>query len=183
MNNEIFTNSSFLFEIIKGRRAVRNFQKREISLENLKKILEAGIWAPSGSNLQSWEFILIKDEQKKSKIKLISPGLFSNPDALIILCINKIKAQKGGRLGEEMAIMDLSMAAQNMMLIAYSLGIGSCPVASFNKIALKQILKIPEHVEPILILILGYPNKWPKPPSRKPIKEVVYHDEYGRNFE
>jgi nitroreductase len=183
MNDKNFPNSSFLFEIIKSRRAVRNFQKKEITLEDLKKILEAGIWAPSGSNLQSWEFILIKDEQKKSKIKLVSPGLFSNPDAIFILCINKTKAQKGGRLGEEMAIMDLSMAAQNMMLMAYSLGIGSCPVASFNKIALKQILKIPEHIEPILILILGYPNNRPKPPPRKPIREVVYYDEYGRNFE
>lgn len=183
MMEKSLSNSFFLFEIIKGRRAVRNFEKKEISLDDLKKIMEAAIWAPSGSNLQSWEFILIKNKQKIMKIKLVSPGLFSNPDALIILCINKRKALKGGKLGEEMAVLDLAMAAQNMMLMAYSLGIGTCPVASFNKIAIKQILNIPENVEPILILIFGYPSAWPKAPPRKSIKEVVHYDEYGRNFE
>jgi|YelNatPaOPRAMG01_1025707.scaffolds.fasta_scaffold13222_7 nitroreductase len=175
--------SSFLLELIKGRRAIRNFQKKEISLDDMKKILEAGIWAPSGSNLQSWEFILIKDPQTILKIKLVSPGLFSNPDSLVVLCVNKSKAERGGKLGIEMAVMDLAMAAQNMMLMAYSLGIGSCPIASFNKIAIKQILNIPNNVDIILILTFGYPQTWPKAPPRKPIKEVVFYDKYGRNIE
>ncbi|HHE75632.1 MAG TPA: nitroreductase family protein, partial [Candidatus Aciduliprofundum boonei] len=46
-----------LLEIIKGRRAVRRFQEKPISMEDLRKIIEAAIWAPSGSNLQAWELI------------------------------------------------------------------------------------------------------------------------------
>lgn len=82
-----------------------------------------------------------------------------------------------------MAIMDISMAAQNMMLMAYSLGIGSCPVASFNKTALKELLNIPEEVGPVLLISLGYPEFWPKPPRRRPLEEVVHVEEYGRHFE
>ncbi|WP_457753641.1 nitroreductase family protein [Thermococcus sp.] len=170
-------------EIIKGRRAVRKFEEKQIPSEDLKKILEAGIWAPSGSNIQPWEFILITEKEMIEKIKLISPGLFGNPAALVILCINKERSKKGGRLGEVTALMDISMAAQNMMLIAYSMGIGSCPIVSFSKSALKELLDIPEHVEPVLILTFGYPKFWPKPPKRRPLEEVVHVERFGRHFE
>jgi len=171
------------FNIIKGRRAVRRFREGSIPKEDLLKILEAGIWAPSGSNIQPWEFILVRNKETIEKIRLISPGLFGNPAALIVVCTNKERSKKAGRLGETMAIMDASMAAQNMMLVAYSLGIGSCPVASFNKTALKELLNIPEEVEPVLIISLGYPEFWPKPPRRRPLREVVHVEEYGRHFE
>ncbi len=171
------------FDVVKGRRAVRRFREGEIPREHLFRILEAGIWAPSGSNIQPWEFILITKRENIEKIKLISPGLFGNPAALVVCCINKKRAERGGKFGESMALMDVSMAAQNMMLAAYSLGVGSCPVVSFNKIALRELLGIPEFVEPVLILSFGYPEFWPKPPKRRPLKEVVHVEEYGEHFE
>ncbi|MBC7094449.1 nitroreductase family protein [Thermococcus sp.] len=170
-------------EVVKGRRAVRKFKDKKIPKEHLLKILEAGIWAPSGSNIQPWEFILITQESTIEKIKLISPGLFGKPAALITCCINKKRVEKGGRAGENTALMDVSMAAQNMMLMAYSLGIGSCPIVSFNKTALKELLNIPEDVEPVLVISLGYPEFWPKPPKRKPLEEVVHVEEYGKHLE
>ena len=172
-----------VMEAIKGRRAVRRFQEKEIPMDALKKILEAGIWAPSGSNIQPWEFIVVREKANIEKIRLISPGLFGNPSALVVICINKKLAEKGGKMGEESALMDVSMAAQNMMLAAYSMGIGSCPVISFNKPALKELLEIPPHLEPVLILIFGYPKFWPKPPKRKPLEEVAHLEQYGKPIE
>lgn len=172
-----------VMEAIKGRRAVRRFQDRDIPLEDMRKILEAGIWAPSGSNVQPWEFVVVMERDNVEKVKLLSPGMFGNPAALVVLCVNRKLAERGGKLGKESALMDVSMAAQNMMLMAYSLGIGSCPVLSFNKAALRELLNIPGHVEPVLILIFGYPKVWPKPPRRKPLREVAHVEEYGRPFE
>ena len=117
------------------------------------------------------------------KIKLISPGLFGTPTALVVLCINTERAKRGGRLGENIALMDVSMAAQNMMLVAYSMGIGSCPIVSFSKLALKELLDIPESIDPVLILSFGYPELWPKPPKRRPLKEAVHVEKFGRHFE
>ncbi|MFA4646677.1 nitroreductase family protein [Pyrococcus kukulkanii] len=171
-----------LLDIIKGRRAVRRFKDKGIPKEDLLKILEAGIWAPSGSNIQAWEFILVTNKEMIGKIKLVSPGLFGNPAALIILCINKKRAERGGREGERIALMDISMAAQNMMLMAYSLGIGSCPIVSFNKVALKELLEIPEDIEPVLMISFGYPEFWPKPPKRRPLEEVVHVEKYGQHI-
>jgi len=172
-----------LMRIIKERRSIRRHEDKDIALEDVKKILEAGIWAPSGSNLQSWEFVVVLDRETIEKIKMISPGLFGNPAMLIVGCINMERAKKGGKIGYPMAMMDVSMAFQNMMLMAYSLGIGSCPVASFNKIAIKELLDIPDHVDPILIVTFGYPKSWPKPPRRRPLSEVMHLDRFGRPFE
>lgn len=171
-----------VMQIIKGRRAVRKFKEEGIPTDTLLKILEAGIWAPSGSNIQPWEFIVVMNKETIEKIKLISPGLFGNPVTVIIICINKERSKKAGKLGETMAIMDISMAAQNMMLMAYSLGIGSCPIVSFSKIAVKELLEIPEYVEPVLMVSLGYPEFWPKPPKRRPLEEVVHVEKFDQHF-
>ena len=80
---ELPERARIIFDIIKGRRSIRDFEPRDIPQEYLRLILEAGIWAPSGGNLQPWEFILIKKKDLIEKVKLISPGLFGDPTAPI----------------------------------------------------------------------------------------------------
>ncbi|MCC6029336.1 MAG: nitroreductase family protein [Candidatus Korarchaeum sp.] len=173
---ELPDRAATVFEVIKGRRSIRDFDIKEIPDEHLRIILEAGIWAPSGSNMQPWEFILIKDRELLERVKLFSPGLFGRPAAVVIICINRKISERAGKLSELMPVMDISMAAQNMMLMAYALGIGSCPVVSFNKAALRELLNIPPHIEPMLMVTLGYPKEMPKPPKRRPLEEVVHVD-------
>ena len=167
-----------VLEVIKGRRSVRSFKPDPIPEEHLKLILEAGLWAPSGGNAQPWEFVLVKEKQVIDKIRLFSPGLFGDPYALIVLCVNKNRIKRRDESGKQIALMDVAMAAQNMMLEAYYLGVGSCPIASFNKTAIKELLDMPDHVDPVLMVSLGYPEKWPEPPKRRPFEEVVHYEKY-----
>lgn len=167
-----------MLEIVRGRRSVRSFRSESIPEEHLRTILEAGVWAPSGGNAQPWEFVVIRNKSTIDKIKLFSPGLFGNPDVVVVLCINRERIRRGGKSGELIALMDVAMAAQNMMLVAYSLGIGSCPIASFNKTAVKELLEIPAHVDSVLMVSFGYPEEWPEPPKRRPLNEVVHHEKY-----
>lgn len=167
-----------VLEAIKGRRSVRSFKRERIPDEHLRTILEAGVWAPSAGNAQPWEFVAIRRRETIEAIKMFSPGLFGNPDAVVVLCINRERIKRPGELGKAVALMDVAMAAQNMMLAAYSLGVGSCPVASFNGAAIKELLGIPAHVEPVLIVSLGYPEEWPSPPRRRPLEEVVHYERY-----
>lgn len=170
--------STLVLEVIKGRRSVRSFKPDPIPEEHLKLILEAGLWAPSGGNAQPWEFVLVREKQVIDKIRLFSPGLFGDPYALIVLCVNKNRIKRRDESGKQIALMDVAMAAQNMMLEAYYLGVGSCPIASFNKTAIKELLDMPDHVDPVLMVSLGYPEKWPEPPKRRPFEEVVHYEKY-----
>jgi len=170
--------STLVLDVIKGRRSVRSFKPDLIPEEYLRLILEAGLWAPSGGNAQPWEFVLVRERSLIDKIKLFSPGLFGDSYALIVLCVNKNRIKRRDESGEQIALMDVAMAAQNIMLEAYYLGIGSCPIASFNKTAIKELLDIPDHVDPVLMVSLGYPERWPEPPKRRPLEEVVHYGKY-----
>lgn len=163
-----------VFEAIKKRRSIRKFTRAEIPQESLRKILDAGMWAPSGSNAQPWTFVLVK--RGLDKIRMFSPGLFGEPSALIVICFDRKRAEKGeGSSGVDPGIfIDIGASAQNMMLEACELGVGSCPVRSFNQKAIQQLLELPEDTIPELILTLGYPDETPSAPPRRSFEETVY---------
>lgn len=173
-----------VFEAIKGRRSIRKYKPQPIPDEVIEKILEAGRWAPSGGNIQPWIFIVVKDRATLEMIRKVSPGYLGTAPLAIIVCSDKRRAfQVGGRLGRDyMTIADCAMAVQNMLLAAYALGLGTCVVKSFSSIALKEILEIPDGIEPELIVVLGYPDERPAIPHRFPIEEITYLDKYGKKF-
>ncbi|HIH96231.1 MAG TPA: nitroreductase family protein [Thermoplasmata archaeon] len=163
-----------VFEAIKKRRSIRKYKKEEVPKEALLKLVEAGIWAPTSGNIQAWEFIITKKKESIGKIKIFSPGLIGEPAALIILCTNRREAyEKGGELGRDiLCLMDISMAAQNILLEATEIGLGSCPVRSFNQAAIKKLLDLPNEVIPELIISIGYQAESPKPPAREMDKVI-----------
>ncbi len=163
-------------DAIKGRRSVRKYTDRKIPKEKLEEIMEAAVWSPSASNAQAWEFIVVESNDDIKKTKTFSPGIFGNPAAMIIICRDLKRAYEvGGELGRDiLSLMDISMAGQNIMLAAYNLGIGSCAVRSFGISAVKRLYDLPEHINPELLVTLGYPEETPKPPGRRELGEVVH---------
>jgi len=73
---------------------------------------------------------------------------------------------------------EAAMAVQNMLLMAYSLGFGSCPVASFSKAGIKELLELPDHIYPILLVALGFPDQQPVPPQRKELSRITFWERY-----
>ena len=169
-----------ILDVIKKRRSIRKYNKENVSKDLLLQLIEVAIWAPSGSNIQPWYFIIIDDPEVLEKITAFSPGLLGNPPNIIVLCCDKKLAfEKGGPLGrDEMCLMDISMAAQNMMLLAVEEGLVTCPVKSFNKKVVSKILKLPDHIEPELILSIGYSDKEHIPPKRKSVEEVSFYNQW-----
>jgi len=165
-----------VFEAIKGRRSIRSYKDKKISKQFLKKIVEAAIWSPSGSNAQAWKFIVVDTDKEIKKIKTLSPGIFDLPSAVIVVCRDLKRAYDiTGELGRKItSLMDISIASQNIMLMAYELGVGSCVVRSFGISAVKKLLKLPEHINPELLITLGYPEKIPNSPKRRKNNEVIH---------
>lgn len=135
----------------------------------------AGIYAPSAGNLQPWDFYCYRSQDTLKIIKSISPGILGNPKAIVVACINEQKLTKVGlKNWYENAIIDTSMACQNMMLRAFELGVGSCAVTSFDADSLRKLLALPEGRKPILLIIFGYYEELPPAPKRD---ESVIHIE------
>lgn len=174
-----------LFEAIFKRRSIRKFKQMEIDREKITKVIKAAVWAPSGGNIQPWRFIIVNDKKLIRHIKMFSPGMFSEPSILIVVCSNKKEAfEKGGIMGRDyLSTVDCAMATQNILLASYALGLGSCVIKSFDEIAIKKLLNLPEYISPELMVAIGYPDEEPEPPARKPLTEVVYLNTYGTRWE
>lgn len=159
-----------LLEIIKNRRCIRKFKSKEIEEDKINRIMEAAKWAPSAGNLQARDFILVRNPETKEKIAeaALSQNFISEAPVIIVVCANKKKSSwKYGPRGVELyPIQDAAISAQNILLMAYSLGLGSCWVGAFDEDGLGNILNIPEDVRPVAIIPLGYPDESPIAPPR-----------------
>ena len=164
------------------RRSIRRFTEDPIDREELKEILKAGIWAPTASNQQAWAFVCVVDPDNIHKIKTVSPGLLGKPTVVICICSDKeVAFKKCDKLGLELVKLDCAMAAQNIMLRAHDLGMGTCVIASTNKTAVAELINLPEHLEMELLVTLGHYDVTPKPPPRR--EEVIYWEQYGERGE
>lgn len=166
--------------LIKRRRSIRRFGEEKIERRQLELLVEAAIWAPSGSNAQAWQFVVVDDEVTLQRLTAFLPGVLQSPPAMICLCVDYQRelARAGKMGGEVLGIMDVSMAAQNIMLAAEAMNLGSCVIRGFNEEVVKMALNLPEHVKPELLVIVGRPLQPVKAPARRPLDEVLHWQKY-----
>ncbi|POZ89812.1 nitroreductase family protein [Petrotoga sp. SL27] len=149
-----------LIEIIKQRRSIRKFKQETIDDEILKDLVDCARLAPCASNKQPLEFIIVKDKEICNKVfenlswaAYISPKGTpkegEKPTAYIIILVNKQRATKW--IGH-----DVGAAFENILLAAWSKGIGGCPIVSINRENLGEILKVPQDYEINTVVALGY---------------------------
>ncbi|WP_297428977.1 nitroreductase [Clostridium sp.] len=158
---------------ILSRRSVRQFKPEQIKDDELKLILEAGTYAPSGMNKQSWQFTVVQNKEKMEQLaKVIREALgrdagynFYAPPTLIMLSNDKDNTN---------GLADCACALENIFLMANSLGIGSCWINQLKTICdekeVREVLTsfgIPENHIVWGIAAVGYPESTPKAHERK----------------
>jgi len=173
-----------VFEAIVGRRSVRRYKPDPVPKKLIEKILDAARWAPSGGNIQPWKFVVISDKKILEVVRKVSPGYLGATPLAILVCSDREKEYMvGGALGRDyLSVADCSMAVENMLLAAHALGLGTCVVKSFSRIAVKEMLEIPEGIEPELLVIVGYTAHAPTPPARIPLAQMAFLNKYGHKF-
>jgi len=165
-----------ILDVIKNRRSIREFEKKEIPEEIVNKLIEALIWAPSAENLQSRKFYFVFNQEIKEKIAeaTLDQRFVARASLVVVGCTNDEIERKYGERGKKLyTICDVAMSIQNMMLQAYDLGLGSCPVGAFDENKVSKILNIPKNLHPILIVPIGYPAEKPSPLPRVPKEEAT----------
>ena len=176
-----------VFECIKGRRSIRAFKPDPVNEEDLKKILDAAIHAPSAGNLQSWEFIVVRDKERKRQLAraALNQTFIVEAPVVIVVCANLERSGRGyGERGRTLyCIQDTAAAIQNMLLAAYALGYGACWVGAFREDEAKKILKLPRDIRPVAIIPIGRPAESPAPRPRMPLEKVVHYEIFGEKIQ
>jgi nitroreductase len=168
---------SFL-EIAKARFSVRKYTDQPVEREKLEMVLEAGRIAPSACNYQPWEFIVITDEEKRKAMGEAYPQPWFINAPVIIGVMANYETAWTRRDGKNYADVDVAIAMDHMILQATELGLGTCWIGAFYPEAAREILSIPQHLEPMLFTPLGYPAEQPREKRRKGLDEVVHWETF-----
>lgn len=161
------------FELICTRRSIRDFKPDVVEDEKLNRVLEAARLAPTAANRQPLYFVVVKDEETKLALK-DAYGQKWFYTAPVIICACAIPRQGWVRNdGKSYCEIDVAIAMDHLVLGAWSLGLGTCWIAAFKPDVVKDVLKLPDGIEPVALTPLGYPKTVPSPTYRKPLSEII----------
>ena len=166
-------------ELAKQRYSVRKFKEDAIPQESIEKILEAGRVAPTACNKQPQRILVINSKQGLENIRKCTECHFNAPLAFII-SYDKNESWKRIFDGKDSGDIDASIVATHMMMEATQLGIGSTWVMYFIPDAIKVKFGFPDNLEPVAILVMGYPADGAKPApghlQSKELEEMVSYN-------
>lgn len=163
------------------RRSIRKYKNKKIPESIIKKLINAGMSAPSCYNYQPWIFILIKKiETKKAIIKAKGGCEFITKAPLVIACCYNESLTKD----KHHNIENVTLAVENILITANALGLGACYMGAFDpenpsvEKKLSKALKLPKQIHLVSLISIGYPDEIPKKKTLRPINQVLKREIY-----
>ena len=163
--------------LIRERYSVRKYAPTPIEDEKLARIVEAGWLAPTGHNDQPQRIYVLRSEEAIARIRGICRCAFDAPVVLMVTMNRDEQWKNPLEPGQASGIEDASIAATQMMLEAWNLGIGSCWVNYIPYTQVHEAFGLPEEEELVLIMPIGYPAEGAHPArihfETKPLEAMV----------
>ena len=167
---------------IAKRRSIRKYKDKEVSNVLIKELINAARFAPSGNNAQPARYFIVKDKNIKSELKknkIFKQDFVYSAPVIIVCCGNpkaypRVKFEAGFDDSFVIrAIRDVAIAAQNLVLRATELGLGTCYIGWRHKDRIKKVLGIPKNYVVPFVITVGYPDERMKTRPRKDLKELL----------
>jgi len=164
--------------IAQRRYSVRAYKPDPVEDDKLQGVLEAARLAPSATNRQALQFIVIHTEGREEELKRIyGPEWFVQPP--LVICACGIPSENWVRKdGKNYNDVDVAIAMDHLILAATEAGLGTCWIAAFDANAAREVLRLPDNVEPIAFTPLGYAAVQPGAKKRKPLSELVRYEHW-----
>lgn len=165
-----------LLEGIFTRRSIRKYTSKEVSEDKVELMLKAAMYAPSASNQQPWHFMVINNRQILEKIAEVHPyaKMLKQAQLAILVC-----GDTNLELSKDYWVVDCSAATQNILLAAHELGLGAVWLGIHpreeRKKEIRNIFKLPENVQPMSLISIGYPAEEKEMPERFKPERIHYN--------
>jgi nitroreductase len=163
-------------QLMNRRFSVRSYKDIPVEKEKILQVTEAGRMAPSAVNFQPWLFIIFREPANLEKMySVYQREWIKSAPVIILACADHNQSWKRSIDGKDSADIDVAIAVDHMTLQAAELGLGTCWVCNFDVQRCAEILNLPRHIEPIVMMPLGYPDmEAPTQKNRKPVEKIVY---------
>jgi nitroreductase len=168
--------------LAKQRFSARKYQEKPVESEKLEKVLSAGRVAPSAHNKQPWHYIVVQQKETKEKIcETYQYKWLLKAPAIIVICGDHEASWKRDD-GKDHCDIDIALTLDHMMLQAAEIGLGTCCVCMFDAQKCHEIFDLPENIEVVALLPIGYSEKEPDinrhDSMRRNINEIVHWDKW-----
>jgi len=176
-----------MIDILKNRRSIRKFKKKEVEKEKVDSIIKAALLSPTSMNRRPWEFLVVTDKNLLEKLSNSkehgSQFLKGAPLGIVVIANPNIS---------DVWVEDTSIASIIIQLSAETIGLGSCWIQIRSRMHsrekssedyIKEILRIPEEMKVESIIAIGYPAENREPYTDKDLSsEKIYNNKYGKLF-
>lgn len=166
------------FETVHRRHSIRKYHAdMPVEPEKLHAILGTACAAPSAGDLQPYRIVVVTDDQTRTALSTTAndQAFISEAPVCLVFCCDRQRSEDAfGERGRALyAVQDTTIAAAYAQLAVVAAGMGSTWVGYFDAERVSTILALPENLEPIAMLSLGYPAELPEPTTRRRLEEVV----------
>lgn len=174
------------FDLIQDLTSFRSCKDEVIPRKKIGKILEAGRHAPSPGNVQSLEFIVVEDENKKEFLENAcgDKRVEQTPTVIVVLAdIGRMARKVGDGFAREACNSEAACAAQNMRLVANEEGLGSCWISGFDEDLVAEQLNVPSGKQPLGMVLLGFTDDEVEKHSKFGLNDICFYDEYDNQVD
>ena len=171
-----------VWSAIRAKRMVRKFADRPLAHEHLERIVDAGRHAGSSKNTQQWDFVVV--EERATLRRLMAVGPFASHLGGAAAAVGLVTPDPTSPGASLSLVWDAGLAAENMMLAAWELGVGSCPATVYEQAIAREILHYPADCWCGYVLSFGYPAdpddlvRPPRAGGRRPLADVLHRERW-----
>ena len=168
------------YELYDRRKSVREFDDRPVEDEVLERLLNALNRAQSAANRQPWHFIVTRAKERDGLDAAITKECFRKAPLIIAACAEPSQAWTRKTDQVNYAWVDVTIAVTEMIGVATAEGLGTCWIASLDPIQVRGALGIPEKIEVVGLIAIGYPMQElvKEEKSRKPLAEIIHNGKW-----
>ncbi len=174
---------NIVLHAIHARTSIRSYTAQPIPEEKITRMLKAAMAAPSSRNVQPWRFYMVSDRAVLDRLAESLPFAKMLDHASLAIVVGG-DTTAGEPEGEQIYnwVMDCSAASQNLLLAAHALGLGAVWTGVYPYQAridtVRAILNIPEHIIPLNVIPIGYPEGKHEPKDKWDAEKVIYYNSY-----
>jgi len=165
-------------DLIQQRYSTRAYKGLPVPEDALQRVLEAARLAPTAANRQPFQLVVVHTAGREAELARIYGNAWFT-QAPIVICACSVPGQTWTRRdGKNYADVDVAIAMDHLMLAATAEGLGTCWIGAFDPVAAREVLGLPEDVEPVVFTPLGYPADQRQAKRRRPLDALVHNERW-----
>ena len=167
-----------LSDLVTARYSVRAYKPDPVPEEDLQQILRHACLAPTAANRQAFQLVVIHTAGREDELRRIYDRAWF-VQAPLVVCACGLPSENWVRGdGKNYSDVDVAIVMDHLILSATNVGLGTCWIGAFDANAAREVLGLPEGVEPVAFTPLGYPADEPRPKRRKPTSDLVRYERW-----